>query len=237
MGLLAEYRLVYDALPLVDVARTVPAATLHVEVGQPNQGTLPPFVLDATAESFAALERALDDSAFVAEWTPMAGDAERRRYRLLPTAGMTDQLAVEDPERLRALAAAESVVEEISVTRQGWHQERWFADRETFLEYWSFWRETADAVSLERLVRVDGEGPSRGRSGDDGLTDPQREALVTARELGYFDVPRGASLSDVADELGVSPAACSERLRRGQATLVADVERPRGAALGRAFPE
>lgn len=228
MGLRAEYRLVYDALPLVDVARAVPETTLHVEVGQPNQGTLPPFVVDATAESFAAVERALDDSAFVAEWTPMDGGTAHRRYRLLPAAGMTEQLDVDDPERLRALAAAESVVEAVTVTRQGWHQERWFADRETFLEYWSFWTETADAVSLERLVRVDGEGPGSGRAtdADDGLTDPQREALVTARELGYFDVPRGASLSDVADEIGVSPAACSERLRRGQATLVADVERP-----------
>jgi hypothetical protein len=33
-------------------------------------------------------------------------------------------------------------------------------------------------------------------------------------------VPRRASLSDIADELGVSTQAVSERLRRGVTTLV-----------------
>jgi hypothetical protein len=47
------------------------------------------------------------------------------------------------------------------------------------------------------------------------LTDEQREAIELALERGYFEVPRRATLSDLAAELGVSQQAISERLRRG----------------------
>ena len=54
-----------------------------------------------------------------------------------------------------------------------------------------------------------------------GVTDPQREVLLLALDNGYFTVPREASLSDLASELGISSQAASERLRRGTRTLVA----------------
>lgn len=47
------------------------------------------------------------------------------------------------------------------------------------------------------------------------LTDEQREALELALEKGYFEVPRRATLSDLAADLDVSQQAVSERLRRG----------------------
>ena len=51
MGLLAEYELVFEHLPLVDVARAVPETTLTVEVGQPNHGGPPPFFVRAAGGS------------------------------------------------------------------------------------------------------------------------------------------------------------------------------------------
>jgi predicted DNA binding protein len=53
-----------------------------------------------------------------------------------------------------------------------------------------------------------------------GLTEPQREALVAAHRLGYFDHPRRATLADVAEDLGISRQALSSRLRRGYRSLV-----------------
>ncbi len=49
-----------------------------------------------------------------------------------------------------------------------------------------------------------------------GLTSSQREALGVALERGFFDIPRGTTLSAIADELDVSDQAISERLRRAQ---------------------
>lgn len=53
-----------------------------------------------------------------------------------------------------------------------------------------------------------------------GMTDTQREAVETALEAGYFDVPRGITLVELAERLGVSDSAASERLRRGTASVL-----------------
>lgn len=53
-----------------------------------------------------------------------------------------------------------------------------------------------------------------------GLTCPQREALVTAVERGYYEIPRRISTKELADELAISDQATTERLRRGIDELV-----------------
>lgn len=52
------------------------------------------------------------------------------------------------------------------------------------------------------------------------LTETQRETLRMALEAGYFDVPRGTTLVELADEVDVSDTAISQRLRRGTARLL-----------------
>jgi len=49
---------------------------------------------------------------------------------------------------------------------------------------------------------------------DDGLTAKQEMMLEVAHKQGYWAVPRGASLEDLAQEMGLSAQAVSERLRR-----------------------
>lgn len=223
MSHLVEYTLHCEALPLVDVARAVPAATLTVDVGGPNASDPPPFTVTVEAPDLEAVEATLADSSFVADLVPLAGAADSRRYRVEPTRTMAEQLgdAVDDLERLEALAGL-GTLEYAKVVADGWRQRRRFADSEAFEAYWSFWRAEA-GLTIHRLV----ESPA-GDSGADGpqdpwesLSGPQREALATAFELGYFAVPRNATLAEVADALGVAPSACSERLRRGQRALVA----------------
>lgn len=53
-----------------------------------------------------------------------------------------------------------------------------------------------------------------------GITDAQREALLTAHDVGYFERPRAVTQSDLAERLGISAAAVGSRLRRGTANLV-----------------
>lgn len=52
------------------------------------------------------------------------------------------------------------------------------------------------------------------------LTNRQLNALEVAFELGYYDVPRTASLATVADELGCSKSAASSLLRGAETKLV-----------------
>lgn len=54
------------------------------------------------------------------------------------------------------------------------------------------------------------------------LTDKQRTVMETALGMGYYDTPREASLSDVADELGVAKSTCSETLHRAEEKIIKD---------------
>ncbi|SFC24782.1 HTH DNA binding domain [Halobiforma haloterrestris] len=221
MGLVAEFDLPCEGLPLVGVAAAVPAATVTLEL-QFNHGDRPPFLVTVTGGSPTATERALADADDVAEYTLVGRAGETRRYQAMPAFSLEEQLGgyLDDLRGLEALATADAIIERIEVTGDGWTQTGWFADRETFDEFRTFWQRNG-YFRLRRLTR-DGEPEPPG----DGLTDRQREALRTAYELGYFDIPRDASLEDVAAELGISASSVSERLRRAQTQLIEETVAP-----------
>lgn len=52
-----------------------------------------------------------------------------------------------------------------------------------------------------------------------GVTEPQRQTLMRAVQGGYYSIPRGMSTQDLADDLGISDQAVTERLRRAIVTL------------------
>lgn len=60
----------------------------------------------------------------------------------------------------------------------------------------------------------------RARPEPDSLTETQRATFLTTFDAGYFDVPRRATLEEIADRLDVSTQAVSTRLRRGQRNLI-----------------
>lgn len=183
---------------------------------QYNHGRRPPFLVSVTTATPARVERALDASPFPGEWTLVGDAGETRRYQVIPSVGIEEQLgeALDDLDGLRALATADAIIERIEVTPTGWVQTGWFADRGAFEEFRQFWYRN-DAFTLRRLTHGgDPEPPG------DGLTDPQREALRTAYEMGYYEIPQAASLDAVADRLGITASSLSERLRRAQTHLI-----------------
>jgi predicted DNA binding protein len=82
-------------------------------------------------------------------------------------------------------------------------------------------REQYSNVTVHRLVRTDQDA-----SGEElvfvdrsQLTDRQREVLETAHEMGYFDHPKGANASEVAEELGIISPTFLEHLAAAQRKL------------------
>lgn len=51
------------------------------------------------------------------------------------------------------------------------------------------------------------------------LTDRQLEVFLTAIDGGYYDVPRDATLTDVASTLEISKSTCSDVLHRAEGTI------------------
>lgn len=54
----------------------------------------------------------------------------------------------------------------------------------------------------------------------DDLTDRQQEVIQTAFEMGYYEVPREATTSEIAAEVGVDPSTVTEHLQRAERNLL-----------------
>jgi len=234
MGLIAEFRLASDQLALVDVAAGVPDATVEFEAVQGRPSGPPAFVVQTRGADPEAVEEAFADADSVTDHSLVVADGEARQYRCFPTGG--------PPEGLEILAENKSVPDSVTITPDGWEERRWFADRAEFDEFRSFCHANDYAFTLHRLVEVEGEDAAAAADADaagadgeatgpfgttdsdsarpPGMTEAQHEALVTAHEMGYFEIPRTASTADVAEELDIAPASLSERLRRAQNHLV-----------------
>jgi hypothetical protein len=52
------------------------------------------------------------------------------------------------------------------------------------------------------------------------LTSDQREVLLEALDRGYFDVPRRATIGEVAAAVDTTDVEASERLRQGMGTIL-----------------
>lgn len=85
----------------------------------------------------------------------------------------------------------------------------------------------------ERFGRVRVEYLVQGRTDDEDseivpvnlsmLTDRQREVLETAHDLGYFEYPREANASEVAEVLDIRPSTFTEHLNAAQSKLLQEL--------------
>jgi predicted DNA binding protein len=64
------------------------------------------------------------------------------------------------------------------------------------------------------------------RRGQFGLSEGQYDAIVKAFQKGYYEIPRGVNLQELATQMDVSHQALSERVRRGHQTLIANALQP-----------
>lgn len=74
-----------------------------------------------------------------------------------------------------------------------------------------------NGVSVERLIRVS-DGVELVIK--DTLTDRQRDLVTLAVECGYYDTPRTCSLSELAEEAGISKSTASGVLHRAEERMV-----------------
>lgn len=77
----------------------------------------------------------------------------------------------------------------------------------------------AEAGMEYQVEYVGYDGPSTAAT-QPNLTDRQAEVFAAAYELGYFEIPRTASVEDVAQETGVTKSTASDTLRRAVRNLL-----------------
>jgi predicted DNA binding protein len=210
VALIVEFSVASEAFPLGQaVARS--GVSVELEAVVPATAELLPFLWTrgGDPERFTAVAEA-DPAVESVRPLDVVGDATLHRVRW--------------SERAGGLFAA---VEATGATVLEAHGGRRWAFRVRFDdsgELSTFSTRCREAGVSVRLGRVYSQADVR----DDpasrfGLTAAQREALVVAVDRGYFTVPRGATLGDIAATLGITEQAASERIRRGTDAVLASV--------------
>lgn len=168
----------------------------------------------AWGDDFDSFERGLDDDPTVEEHVRLAAVDDRRLYRITYTEAGRKDLTYP------TLAEYDCSILQTTGSYDGLELRIRFPSRDALVAYREACRERDIPFHLESLFweeQVAGDG---GRITTYGVTDRQREALVRAFEMGYFDVPRRTTLDEVADEFDITNQAVSTRLRRGLQNLL-----------------
>lgn len=93
--------------------------------------------------------------------------------------------------------------------------------------------ESCETYDLTYTIdRIRGLRDDRSQTTRLGLTPEQHEALAAAYKHGYFRVPRQITLDELAEVLGISHQALSERLRRGHDALIRETLRDPSLGFG-----
>lgn len=162
----------------------------------------------AFGDEFESFNAALDDDQSVAEYAVLDASPTQSLYSAVLTAWAEDRLTY-------PIAAEHDItILEIIVTDETLVRAR-MPSREALFSYRDQCLEKDIGVRIRRLYQ------EREPDSDQyGVTDRQQEALLSALEGGYFEVPRETTLGAVAAKLDISDQALSARLRRGQSNLL-----------------
>lgn len=173
-----------------------------------------------------ALQRTVATGGSVLVW--VEGCSGEFTHALTATDAVTDVdlFAVLDSGRLyrcewrseglsAAVAAADGVLVAGAGTAQSWSFRLWFPDEQTASSFHEACQRTGLDPEIDRVRQVSDTEFRRY-----GLRGEQAALLATAFAEGYFEVPRGVTLEELAAEEGVSGQSLSARLRRALGTLV-----------------
>lgn len=202
-----ECTLSHPEFPLSDVTGEVPNVTVRLERTAVDTCSKL-LVFSAYGDRFESFERALEASETAS--TPLVIDRspDRRCYRV--------ELTEEAPLVSAVLVRVGARVLEVTGSGGEWDVHARFHSRQAFSAFRTYCADNDVTFTLHRLSRV-GTDDDRVTA---GLTREQRETLRAAADAGYFDVPRDISQSELADRLGISSSAVSQRLRRATRHLV-----------------
>ena len=205
--LIGTFEIPPDAVALDATLEEVPEVEVEAEriAAHGTEWTMPClWVADA---EFDAVDDALENDPTVDEVVETATFDDVKYYQV----EWTDPVI----ERINSYLDQEASLLQASANSEGWRVQIRFATRDQFD---AFRERLSDEGHQFRLLQLTEPGAPRQSFGE--VTPDQREALVTAKERGYYRVPREITARELADELDMSHQSLSELLRRGTETLI-----------------
>lgn len=204
MSVVAELFVSADDFVLADGLRAAPEMVLECELLVPIRNREVPYVWAEGGDHAAFVDAAKDDPT-----------VERIEQTAELQDGALYRICWSDNDLFRAIDGGDATILQAKGAADQWFLKVRSDSRASLRRFQDHCHERGIDFELERLVRL-----TEPKMGQYDVTPKQREAILTALELGYFDTPRTGTLEDVAAELEISNRAASERLRRGLTNLV-----------------
>ncbi|WP_331233620.1 helix-turn-helix domain-containing protein [Natronorarus salvus] len=205
--LIARFGLPPEALALEHTLAEHPKMEVDAEriAAHSTEWTMP--CLWITADDFAAVDRTLAEDPSVDSIVDDDEFGSEKYYHV--------EWSEPVEERVNAYIDKEGSILNATATADGWRVTFRFATRDQFEAFRTTVVERDHAFELLELFE-----PGSPRTSMPRVTPAQRTALATARERGYFKVPREVSSRKLAAELDMSHQSLSELLRRGTENLI-----------------
>lgn len=210
MVTIAEFSVPTEAFALADTLPEYPDVAVEADrmAAHVSDTTMPCiWADDGDADGFRA---AVAADRTVEEVLSTASFNGERLYHL--------QWRDEIEEMVLELIDHQGIILEASGRGDTWRLRIRFMTREQFQNFQEYFAEREPSFQLRQLFSAKHPRHTRG-----DVTPEQHEALTAAVEVGYFKVPRDGSIQEIANRLGVSDQAVSERIRRGTENLVRDM--------------
>ncbi len=166
-----------------------------------------------TGPDFEAFEAALEADPTVTTSLQMMEFGYRRLYNF----ELVNEGAEKDMYSL--LVDEGAFIQHLRGTHEGWEFRIAFPDEEALHRLVEFASEHDIDFEVHRIFRTRNVDHEHGH----GISEKQRDALLTALGEGYFDVPRTVTMDELADQFDISGAAMSQRIRRGMKGLLESV--------------
>lgn len=194
--------------------RTVPDMVLQIEDIRSLSNEPWRFIYWASDGDFEAYEDALSNDPSITAFKCLSELPDRRLYRVT----LSDE---GQHHTFQSVIVEEDIVaERITMTAEKVEVLTRFPSREALFAFRDACHEQNRYFELFSLYE---ESPTENDgvwSNQYGVTNRQREALLSALDQGYFSIPRKTTMEDIADSLEISTSALSSRLRRGQQVLL-----------------
>ncbi|WP_435074422.1 helix-turn-helix domain-containing protein [Halorubrum sp. HHNYT27] len=168
------------------------------------------LTLWAGSDDLDAFENGLDADETVSRWVAVGGTDTRKLYQIRLTAEASSSI---DYHRW---TDGQAVFLSADREVRGWTVEAYFPERSVLRQFATASESNGvqfDLLEVSELKQLQDTQQF-------GLSEIQAQTLLTALARGYYSVPRKVNLEELAEPLGVSHQAVSERLRRGVGSLI-----------------
>lgn len=165
-------------------------------------------LLWAGSSDLERLDGALRADETTSAVTQLSMDTDHALYRVTwcgGTRAVTDTFVEANGTLLNAYGTADC-----------WSFRVLFPDQAAVSSAYNVWRDRGFDPSIRHVNEL----ADTIQYGGTGVSQCQHEVLIEAFRAGYYDIPRGLTLGELATNFDVSHQALSERLRRGHRALV-----------------